>query len=74
MGWLPSAPGAEDKSVRSCGRRLKPQDRMRKDYVAAALKSGELEMSCMDPDDPHNWPRNMFVWRSNLLGSSGQGA
>ena len=25
------------------------------------------------PDDPANWPRNMFVWRSNLLGSSGKG-
>jgi nitrate reductase alpha subunit len=30
-------------------------------------------MSCMDPDHPDNWPRNMFVWRSNLLGSSGKG-
>ena len=30
-------------------------------------------MSCEDPDDPANWPRNMFVWRSNLLGSSGKG-
>ena len=30
-------------------------------------------MSCHDPDDPANWPRNMFVWRSNLLGSSGKG-
>jgi nitrate reductase alpha subunit len=27
----------------------------------------------MDPDHPDNWPRNMFVWRSNLLGSSGKG-
>jgi len=27
----------------------------------------------MDPDDPANWPRNMFIWRSNLLGSSGKG-
>jgi nitrate reductase alpha subunit len=34
---------------------------------------GQLEMSCEDPDDPANWPRNMFVWRSNLLGSSGKG-
>src|SRR3546814_8666117 len=25
------------------------------------------------PDDPANWPRNMFVWRSNLLGSTGKG-
>jgi nitrate reductase alpha subunit len=30
-------------------------------------------MSCFDPDDEANWPRNMFVWRSNLLGSSGKG-
>ena len=30
-------------------------------------------MSCEDPDAPQNWPRNLFVWRSNLLGSSGKG-
>ena len=30
-------------------------------------------MSCQDPDAPENWPRNLFVWRSNLLGSSGKG-
>ncbi|KAG0921673.1 hypothetical protein G6F32_014995 [Rhizopus arrhizus] len=30
-------------------------------------------MSCEDPDDPANFPRNMFVWRSNILGSSGKG-
>src|SRR5262249_23113521 len=37
------------------------------------LKSGELQLACHDPDDPANWPRNMFVWRSNILGSSGKG-
>ena len=30
-------------------------------------------MSCEDPDNPRNFPRNLFVWRSNLLGSSGKG-
>jgi nitrate reductase alpha subunit len=30
-------------------------------------------MSCQAPDDPRNFPRNLFVWRSNLLGSSGKG-
>ena len=30
-------------------------------------------MTCEDPDHPANWPRNMFVWRSNILGSSGKG-
>ena len=44
-----------------------------KDFVARELKAGRLSMSCDDPDDPANWPRNLFVWRSNLLGSSGKG-
>src|SRR3546814_21032798 len=30
-------------------------------------------MSCEDPDNPKNFPRNLFVWRSNLLGASGKG-
>ena len=44
-----------------------------KDYVVKSLKDGSLTMSCEDPDHPDNWPRNMFVWRSNILGSSGKG-
>ena len=64
---------ARDQSAR--GRPSRPRRRARKpkDYVAGALKSGELKLSCHDPDNPKNWPRNMFVWRSNLLGSSGKG-
>ena len=38
-----------------------------------SLKDGTLKMSCEDPDNPINFPRNLFVWRSNLLGSSGKG-
>ncbi len=45
-----------------------------KDYAVKGLKDGSLKMSCTDPDHPDNWPRNMFVWRSNILGSSGQGS
>jgi len=37
--------------------------------VARGLQAGTLTMSCEDPENPANWPRNMFVWRSNLLGS-----
>lgn len=72
MGWLPSAPQLQrnplDVAKDASAAGLEP-----KDYVAKALKSGDLKMSCEDPDDPANWPRNMFVWRSNLLGSSGKG-
>ena len=38
------------------------------------LKSGDAaSCRCEDPDEPENWPRNLFVWRSNLLGASGKG-
>ena len=72
MGWLPSAPqlatnplhiaAAADKAGASVA-----------DHVVAGLKSGALEMSCDDPDNPVNFPRNLFIWRSNLFGSSGKG-
>ncbi|HID67829.1 MAG TPA: nitrate reductase subunit alpha, partial [Roseibacterium sp.] len=72
MGWLPSAPQLKTnpfdvaKAAKKAGQEIPA-------YVAENLKSGDLEMSCEDPDDPANWPRNLFVWRSNLLGSSGKG-
>ncbi|MBB5575462.1 respiratory nitrate reductase alpha subunit [Rhizobium paranaense] len=72
MGWLPSAPQLKVNPL-SIAAKAKAAGLEPKDYVAKALKSGELELSCEDPDDPANWPRNMFVWRSNLLGSSGKG-
>jgi nitrate reductase alpha subunit len=72
MGWLPSAPQLQTnpmqvvKDAMAAG--IDP-----KDYVVQSLQDGSLKMSCEDPDHPLNWPRNMFVWRSNLLGSSGKG-
>jgi nitrate reductase alpha subunit len=44
-----------------------------KDYAVQQLKSGDLKFACEDPGNPKNFPRNMFIWRSNLLGSSGKG-
>ncbi len=72
MGWLPSAPQLESNPL-SIAAKAAAKGQEPKDYVAAALKSGELKLSCEDPDKPVNWPRNLFVWRSNLLGSSGKG-
>ncbi|MGE4376390.1 MAG: nitrate reductase subunit alpha [Burkholderiaceae bacterium] len=72
MGWLPSAPQLQTnpiqvvKDAQAAG--MDP-----KDYAVEALQDGSLKMSCEDPDNPLNWPRNMFVWRSNILGSSGKG-
>ena len=72
MGWLPSAPQLRTNPL-EVTKQAKVAGKEIKDFVAEQLKSGALEMSCEDPDAPENWPRNLFVWRSNLLGSSGKG-
>jgi len=72
MGWLPSAPQLEENPL-SLVREAEKKGKDPVDYVVNRLKKGDLRMSCEDPDKPQNWPRNMFVWRSNLLGSSGKG-
>jgi nitrate reductase alpha subunit len=72
MGWLPSAPQLKTNPL-EVGKAARAAGKPAKDYVVEALQAGKLELSCRDPDDPKNWPRNMFVWRSNLLGSSGKG-
>lgn len=72
MGWLPSAPqlGTNPLTIAAAAEKagLSPED-----YVVQQLKSGELKFACEQPDNPINFPRNMFIWRSNLLGSSGKG-
>jgi nitrate reductase alpha subunit len=72
MGWLPSAPqlGVNPLTIASAAERAGVAA---KDHVVAGLKSGSLTMACEDPDNPRNFPRNLFIWRSNLFGSSGKG-
>ncbi len=72
MGWLPSAPALQTNPLQVV-RDAEKAGADPKAYAAEALKDGRLRMSCEDPDHPANWPRNLFVWRSNLLGSSGKG-
>ncbi|HAN7341980.1 TPA: nitrate reductase subunit alpha [Escherichia coli] len=72
MGWLPSAPqlGRNPLGIKAEADNagLSPTE-----FTAQALKSGDLRMACEQPDSGSNHPRNLFVWRSNLLGSSGKG-
>jgi nitrate reductase alpha subunit len=71
MGWLPSAPQLKTNPLQVAREGAAAGDV--KAHVVKGLKDGSLQLSCEDPDHPDNWPRNMFVWRSNILGSSGKG-
>lgn len=61
-GWLPSAPQLQENPLHAD-----------KDKVTRLAKEMALPLASQDPDDPKNFPRTLFIWRSNLLGSSGKG-
>ncbi len=72
MGWLPSAPQLGANPLKLAAQ-AEAAGQDVKSYVRDQLVDRSLKFACEDPDDPKNFPRNMFVWRSNLLGSSGKG-
>ena len=72
MGWLPSAPQLSVNPLQLV-RDAEAAGMSAQDYTVQQLKSGALKFACEDPDSPQNFPRNLFIWRSNLLGSSGKG-
>ncbi|MCG8671056.1 MAG: nitrate reductase subunit alpha, partial [Pseudomonadales bacterium] len=72
MGWLPSAPQL-GRNPLDVAKEAEQQGKDPKEYVVDQLKSGQLHFACEAPDNPKNFPRNLFIWRSNLLGSSGKG-
>jgi nitrate reductase alpha subunit len=72
MGWLPTAPQLQTNPLQVV-RDARAAGQDPKDYAVNALRDGALKFSCEDPDHPDNFPRNLFVWRSNILGSSGKG-
>ena len=73
LGWLPSAtqlnrnPLTIAKAAEEAGMEIQA-------YIVKSLKDGSLRFASESPDNPANFPRNLFIWRSNLFGSSGKGA
>lgn len=76
LGWLPSYPQFNRNSIElykdaeQAGARTKEEIGA---YVAGRLKDRSLRFSIESPDDPENYPRVLFVWRANLISSSGKG-
>ncbi|WP_298018900.1 nitrate reductase subunit alpha [uncultured Castellaniella sp.] len=72
MGWLPTAPQLQTNPLQVV-RDAQSAGMDPKEYAVRGLRDGKLKFACEDPDNPDNFPRNLFIWRSNILGSSGKG-
>lgn len=76
MGWLPSYPtfnqggqeiyNAAQEAGQAEGAKLGA-------FIAQALQEKKLHFAVSDPDAPENIPRNLIVWRANLITSSSKG-
>lgn len=76
LGWMPSFPQWTENSldvVREARKAGADSPEAIVQHVAQRLTQGDLEWAVENPDDPRNFPRVFFVWRSNLLGASGKG-
>ena len=76
MGWLPSAPHWNTNPLDLVSEAEKAgatDEASIAQHVIGKLKDGSLDVAFADPDAPENWPRNLFVWRANLIGSSAKG-
>lgn len=76
LGWLPSYPQFNKNSLTFAEDAAKEGKTSTADivnYTVDQLKSGELEFAAEDPGAPENFPRSLFVWRSNLVSSSAKG-
>lgn len=72
MGWLPSAPQLGTNPL-TIAREAEKAGMNPVDYTVKSLKEGSIRFAAEQPENGKNHPRNLFIWRSNLLGSSGKG-
>ncbi|QHS22468.1 nitrate reductase subunit alpha [Virgibacillus sp. MSP4-1] len=76
LGWLPSFPQFSQNSIdlvkeaRQSGASTEEEI---VNNVVEKIKKEEIDWAIENPDDPRNFPRVFFNWRSNLLGDSGKG-
>lgn len=72
MGFLPSAPFLKQNTI-ELSKEAEKSGIDIKEYVVKGLKEQTIDFAYSDPNHTNNHPKNMFVWRSNLLGSSAKG-
>ena len=72
LGWLPVSPQLNTNSLNIVDE-AKKQGKSVDDYLTNQLHTGDISLASEDLDHPFNFPRNLFIWRANLIGCSAKG-
>lgn len=73
LGWLPCYPQFNRNSLKLFEESKGKNNDEVIQYVVEQVKKGKLKFSMENPNKEENFPKTMFVWRANLIGSSAKG-
>ncbi len=73
LGWLPFYPQFTRNSLKLYEESRATSADEAIQYVVNQIKEGTLTFAIDNPADPEIFPRVMFIWRANLIGSSAKG-
>lgn len=76
LGWLPSFPQFNKNSLlfaEEAAQQGKKSNAEIIDHTLEEIKSRKTRFAVEDPGAPENFPRSLFIWRSNLISSSAKG-
>ncbi|ANU10615.1 nitrate reductase Z subunit alpha [Planococcus antarcticus DSM 14505] len=76
LGWLPSYPQFDKNSLLFAEEAAEKGAKTNKeiiDYAVEQVTSRKTKFAIEDPGAPENFPRTLFIWRSNLISSSAKG-
>ncbi|GGA30278.1 nitrate reductase subunit alpha [Paenibacillus physcomitrellae] len=76
LGWLPSYPQFNKNSLLFAEEAARAGKKSHEEIIhhsVEEIKSRNTKFAVEDPGAPENFPRSLFVWRSNLISSSAKG-
>jgi len=73
LGWLPSYPQFNKNSITLYEEAKAANNDEAVKYVVDQMKNGQMKFPIEEPGNPVNFPKTLFVWRANLIGSSAKG-
>ncbi|KRG12411.1 nitrate reductase [Virgibacillus soli] len=72
LGWLPSYPQFNKNPIELGAESEGSNEKLQEKFVEQ-LKSDELKFAVENPENQRSFPKVLFVWRANLIGSSAKG-
>ncbi|MEH7107065.1 molybdopterin-dependent oxidoreductase, partial [Bacillus sp. JJ1764] len=73
LGWTPAYPQFDKNSIKLIDQTKLDQKEEIIQSIVNDIKQGNTKFAIQNPEDPKSFPKVMFVWRGNLIGSSSKG-